>query len=853
VEVGETHAARTAANPHATTSTTARAPASAAQHATTTDCKEYLEGNSLPSSSSFAVSINPALPPALSGSSALPASVDAALSFLSRLEGPHTPGLGLSPTSKEAMEVSEESDTADDLRMAAVPKRVRSDADAVPKSHLSHSSHPSLGGRPRTADDGESDQAGEEQTRSGVGKRSRKEPSQAPPPVPATTTAALPTAPPISVPAIGPSSPAPTSPIMCTSSPAASSYLDDQSIRSQLSVALAALAEAKQLIAQLCGQLQQRECPQQTKVPAQLGRVDQAPALPSAFPSPVVQPGILLPLPAPAATSPATAAPAVPAARPQANRGLRHRPIEPTAAMQRELQLPLHSTTDLLATVQYAALSHGSMSRRVWFPDHATRALDHRLEVGKQLQKADGLQIAPPLIPTFLLAANALDHQNLEQLAGKLLASSPKALLVAQLQHQLEAGDAVDPLQHSLPRADCVENWSQLLTPSTQAYKPKPGADGLLVMVQLGFRHPWVVETVRNAFTLHAQRQAEQLAGNASRPLSPSSTASTVESMDGVNSPAPSPRAQPASSSASSSSPSPRLSRPALHSVVSLSPQHVRYVCATVSNWPREHHTELCGGNDQLRAFLQQRAPDLHLVLTEEYGSTSPTTTVVCERQHLPQLQALQGTLSPEHGISRPLSLNCTVRLLGAQTCTHCWQPNHGAARCPHQSYAPKPVLPTSHQPACRLCYSFEHHTATCRVSPHTVKCTLCNQLGHATASCVHFRPSSRSLKDFLSPPQTPAQLLRINHQPAAPILSSGQLSSARPWQQPSPQAVAAPVPVVAPPSSSSFSKEEVLALLAARDSKMDLLLQQLTMLTSGLIASGALVAPALPMAVESL
>jgi hypothetical protein len=33
----------------------------------------------------------------------------------------------------------------------------------------------------------------------------------------------------------------------------------------------------------------------------------------------------------------------------------------------------------------------------------------------------------------------------------------------------------------------------------------------------------------------------------------------------------------------------------------------------------------------------------------------------------------------------------------------------------------------------------------------------------------------------------------------------------------------------------------------------MDLLLQQLTMLTSGLIASGALVAPALPMAVESL
>jgi hypothetical protein len=514
--------------------------------------------------------------------------------------------------------------------------------------------------------------------------------------------------------------------------------------------------------------------------------------------------------------------------------------------MRHELQLPLHSTTDLIATVQYAALSHGSMSRRLWFPDHATRALDHRLEVGKQLQKADGLQIAPPLIPTFLLAATALDHQSLEQLVGKLPAGSPKALFVAKLQRQLEAGDAVDPLQHSFPRADCVENWSQLLTPSTQAYKPKPGADELLVMIQLGFRQPWVVEAVRNTFNLHAQRQAEQLAANASRPPSPSSIASTVESMDDVNSPAPSPRANPTSSSDSSSPSVPRLSRPALHSVVSLSPHCVRYVCVTVSNWPREHPTELCGGNDQLRAFLQQHSPDLRLLLTEEYGSTSPTTTVVCQRQHLPQLQALQGRLSPEHGISRPLSLNCTVRLLGAQTCTHCWQPGHGAARCPHQSYAPKPVLPTSHQPACRLCYSFEHHTASCRVSPHTVICTLCNQLGHATATCAHFRPGTRSLKDFLSPLKTPAQLLRIHQQPAAPILSSGQLSSARPWQQPSPQAVA-------PPSSSSFSKEEVLALLAARDSKMDLLLQQLTMLTSGLIASGALVAPALPMAVESL
>jgi hypothetical protein len=857
VEVGETHAAHTAANPHATTSTTARAPTSAAQHAIATDCKEDLEGNRLPSSSSLAVSINPALSPALSGSSALPASVDAALSFLARLEGPHTPGLGCSPTSEEAMEVStaetQESDTADDLRMATVPKRARGDADAVPQSSLlSHSSHPPGGGRPRTADDGESDQAGQEKPRSAVGKRPRREPSQAASATPATTTAALPTARPISVPAIGPSPPAPTPPIMSTSSPAASSYPDDQSIRSQLAVALAALAEAKQLIAQLCGQLQQRECPQ-TKPPAQLSMVDQALALPSALPRPCVQPGTLLPLPASAAASPATAPPAVHASRPHAHRDLRHHPIEPSAAMQRELQLPLHSTTDLIATVQYAALSHGSMSRRIWFPDHATRALDHRLEVAKQLQKAEGLQIAPPLIPTFLLAVTALDHQNLEQLAGMLPDRSPKALLVAMLQRQLDAGDAVDPLQHSLPRADCVENWSQLLTPSTQAYKPKPGADGLMVVIQLGFRHPWVVETVRNAFTVHAQRQAEQLAGNASRPHSPSSTASTVESTDGDNSPAPSPRAHTASSSASSSSAPARLNRPALHSVVTLSPHHVRYVCATVSNWPREHPTELCGGNDQLRAFLQQRAPDLHLVLTEEYGSTSPTTTVVCERQHLPQLQALQGTLSAEQGISRPLSLNCTVRLLGAQTCTHCWQPNHGAARCPRQSYAPKPVLPTSHLPACRLCYSFEHHTATCRVPPHTVTCTLCNQLGHATATCVHFRPSTRSLKDFLSPRQTPAQLLRINQQPAAPILSSGQLSSARPWQQPSPQAVAAPVPVVAPPSSSSFSKEEVLALLAARDSKMDLLLQQLAMLTSGLIASGALVAPALPMAVESL
>ena len=223
------------------------------------------------------------------------------------------------------------------------------------------------------------------------------------------------------------------------------------------------------------------------------------------------------------------------------------------------------------------------------------------------------------------------------------------------------------------------------------------------------------------------------------------------------------------------------LSRCARNSTITVTPCRTRYICCSVSNWPREHPSELCGGNDQLDAFLRIHAPDLHIITTEQYGSTNPATTVLCQQQHLPQLLNLRGKTSPEHGISTPLNLHCDVQLMGTQTCTFCWSPGHGAHRCPHRASATSPVLPTSHLPACRHCYPFAHHASACRETT-TVTCKLCEVQGHATHACSHFKPSKRSLIDFLKPRTAPGA--QSSSQVAAPILSATQLSSQMAWQR---------------------------------------------------------------------
>jgi hypothetical protein len=215
-------------------------------------------------------------------------------------------------------------------------------------------------------------------------------------------------------------------------------------------------------------------------------------------------------------------------------------------------------------------------------------------------------------------------------------------------------------------------------------------------------------------------------------------------------------------------------------SAISVSPCHIRYTCTTVSNWPREHPTELCGGDDKLAAFLHLNAPDLRITTKNLFGSTDPSTTVFCEPQHLHQLQRLQGRTSPEHGISTPLNLHCDVQLMGLQTCTFCWSPGHGNSRCPHRSSALNPIAPTSQQAACRYCYSFEHHAAACRESS-PITCKLCEKQGHSSHGCPFFKPRKQPLSVYLkaraapSPHQSPTQ--------AAPILTAAQRASAKPWQ----------------------------------------------------------------------
>lgn len=480
---------------------------------------------------------------------------------------------------------------------------------------------------------------------------------------------------------------------------------------------------------------------------------------------------------------------------------LRRHTVEPSPAILQQLSLPTESTTALVISISYAPLTHtDKMSRRIYFPDHQTRPVDTCIEIGKQLQRPEGLHITPPLIPSFILR-QSLDRVSRDQLMSTLNPSDQKHQYLLRIQNSEDSGDQVNLLAHSFPPAECVANWSQILIPSTtQAFKPNGKPDGRSVQFQLGFAHPFILQAAHDTLNAHAQMTAD-LRGQA-RPPSPSpSIASTVMPMEQEDQPeSPSPNyhrggANSNNSNSSSSSAARKSSLPsgAILSTYTLSPCRLHYVSVQVSNWPRSHPTELCGGDELLHSFLRQHAPDLRLLTQQEYGSTSSSTTIICQRKHLHLLDALQGKVSPAHGIHHPLRLNCEVRMLGAQTCTWCWMPGHGAARCAHRNTAQAPIAPITHQPACRHCYSFEHHTAACRVRIESIKCNLCLTLGHCTADCQHFKPGKRALKDFLAPARQSSHPRRSAPSSAGPILSQAQLSSSNAWQSVQPTAATAP------------------------------------------------------------
>jgi hypothetical protein len=415
------------------------------------------------------------------------------------------------------------------------------------------------------------------------------------------------------------------------------------------------------------------------------------------------------------------------------------------------------------------------MRRRVFFPNHVTSSRDTCIAVGSALQDPLSLQIAPPRIPAFFMKANGLSSGSLGPLMDSLLPSSKEFLYLDAWRRADECGDQFDLESHGFADSECVQGWASLLSSSTQAYKPlvdgQPDVEGRHVTIRLGFAHPLLMETARRTLDNHILRAQESDVAMPPRSASPTSSTSSTASDSSHNStsrsPSPTPQLAP-------------LSRCARMSSISVSPCHTRYTCTTVSNWPREHPTELCGGDDKLAAFLHLHAPDLHLVTKDLFGSTDPSTTVICEGQHLHQLLKLQGKTSPEHGISTPLNLHCDVQLMGMQTCTFCWSPGHGTSRCPHRPSALNPTAPTSHQPACRYCYSFSHHAAACREAG-PITCKLCEKQGHATHACSFFKPRKQPLSVYLKTRVSPTPHQK---QPqASPILNEAHKASAKPWQ----------------------------------------------------------------------
>ena len=210
---------------------------------------------------------------------------------------------------------------------------------------------------------------------------------------------------------------------------------------------------------------------------------------------------------------------------------------------------------------------------------------------------------------------------------------------------------------------------------------------------------------------------------------------------------------------------------------------------------------------------------------------TSASVTSYCQQRHLSQLAALNGRVSDEHGIHYPLRLHTTIHVMGAKTCTFCWQTNHGAAQCPRRTSSGIAAQPIPAHPACRQCYSFAHTTEAC-TSTATRACKLCKKEGHCTSQCAHFFPSRLLLQQYLASTITKHQQQRVaaggKDGVPAPILSSAQSSAARAWQPvtaasaaaaPSIRGPHAPSPLVQPqqitPPSTFVTLDQLNAALA--------------------------------------
>ena len=467
---------------------------------------------------------------------------------------------------------------------------------------------------------------------------------------------------------------------------------------------------------------------------------------------------------------------------------------EPKAALLSSLSLSPYSSTDLMLDIRLPPLAI-KMARGGRFPNHATQPANHRIGIVNLLQGANGVQLQPPRVPLFVTSVRG-EGDSVAALQQSHAPDSRECRYLDSIRQAATNGDDFDPCQHSFADSECVSSWHQLLTLDTRIVSSQHQRR---LHIRLALLNPLLTAAVTASVAAHMQHVQLSLAawqtkhpaaargsGMASPTPSVTSTASS-DSTDQLSPTHTSAMDEDTESPAGDNRHLARLREGAMHSAVSVSPYRLQYATCTISNWPRAHPTELCGSNSLLTAFVRQHAPDVRLVTRDENGMTSASVTAYCQKRHLPQLVALNGRVSEQHGIHFPLQLHSTIHVMGAKTCTFCWQPSHGASRCPHRTTSLEPALPSSTHPACRHCYSFAHQSDACTSTAAKV-CTLCKKDAHCTWQCSHFFPSRLPLHQYLTPPPSKQQQQqRVAAEGksgvSAPILSNAHTAATRPWQ----------------------------------------------------------------------
>lgn len=407
-----------------------------------------------------------------------------------------------------------------------------------------------------------------------------------------------------------------------------------------------------------------------------------------------------------------------------------------------ELGLPTVSDTDFVLSVRpnpdSRGLTHRLLAYEAKLPPYGSQPTQHRQAIAQLLTDRTALNLRVPQIPVVVLTLN--QDSSLDQQIDCSPANSPLLPFLHAMRDYTPNSPPLHlhPCLASLPRSLLIPSWATLLGPSTRSLGHHDGTHPIV----LSTPNRWTREIISRFLRHHIDLAARW--GDA-RHDQLNSTSESSADQEWVKA---------------------TRATGAIRTGLEVMDYNIRYHYTQLSGFPTgpqysvlpgQHVSpeELYGNNRLLHTFLLQAAPHCMPVFHVSAGGyTSTTITFYHEIQFRQELYDLQGRVSPQHGIVRPIRVRFEqCKKAASICCTYCWFGGHTSHVCPRNPEADivegdgseaehdsSETVMRYPQRACHFCYGFDHLETDCPVPVSARYCTLCDSEGHSSFNCDNYK-----------------------------------------------------------------------------------------------------------------